>query len=307
MYYDRALHPDFLHTLSASATFAALRERTHGAWGQPNLAHLDLRNSRTGPARGSVKLYTGGTAVLELLGHGSGRIKLRAHATYTAGEDFPTRALRPAELDERIPWLLGYLDRAATRIQPHYLAGEYRAHAGLVRRYSSEVGPVLPVDKETKVGFDTRRDTQAFASELKARFGKVHRELDLLGVLADGRIALIELKKESEPLRVAAVQVATHVHTFRRLARQHGATALPRVVDAVVAQKRTLGLLPPAPTRSARTVVVPVIAAPDQRADWQTRWRSAVHATRLHHRDLLDGLQLWRLSDDGHILDVVSP
>ena len=316
MYYDRALPEPTVRLVGASSVAKRLVSLVRSAWGVEHLAHVEFRRSNSQKHKhGSVKLYVGRSAVLEVLAGADHTFVFDAHTKYTTlAPDLFGHRRTAAATDRLAPAVEEYLRNVASVVGPQFTEGEGRIHGGFVRRYGLDHRQddlFLAVDKEIRVGFAAKAETDAFTAELRDRFGNAHRELDSLGVLADGDIAVGELKKEKESIEVAAVQAATHVLTFQRLVaeqRAHDAAFdLGGTLNKLIEQKVAVGLLPEHAVRAKPgAALVPVIAAPDGAPGWKARWRSGLQRALAGHGDLLVGLQLWRLSPDGEIVDVES-
>jgi hypothetical protein len=114
---------------------------------------------------------------------------------------------------------------------------------------------------------------------------------------------LIELKARGGDLAKGTLQLVAYVQRFRDLARQWPAWA-SKGLHAVLLQKMTLRLLPPTEITPLDTVI-PVLASADDRSDWAHAWRDTIRVVRTSHASELEGLALWRLGDQGDILETV--
>ena len=315
MYYDRSLPDDSFRVFSQSRFSARLFGLLRSPWGARVLAHVEFRRSNSQRHKyGSVKLYVGRSAVLEVIAGADTTFMLDADGKYTAlAPDLFGQRRTPEAMDEFACAVEEYLENVVSMVGPQFTEGEGRVHAGFVRRYGLDHRTddlFVAVDKEIKVGFAAKAETDAFTAELRDRFGKAHRELDTIGVLSDGNIGIVELKNEKESVEVAAVQAATHVLTFQRLVadqrEREPAFDLGTTLNKLIEQKVGVGLLPELAYRAKPgATLVPVVAAPDGKPGWDARWRSDLRRALGEHGDLLAGLQLWKLSPDGEVVDVV--
>lgn len=302
MDYDRTLGSAFVAALQTNPCLVRLVSLSRSPWGEEVLAHVEFRRGS------SLQVYVGRTALLTVEATARGRFKLSAHPKYASlASDLLGQSYGDAELGAMADELEGYLRKAAAAASRSFTAGEGGVHAGFVRRYGQgfvTADPFLSVDKEIRVGFSNRDETRAFERELQARFGRAHRKLDSLGVLDDGNIGVVELKAENESLEVAAVQAATHVFTLNHLLED----GLRETLDALITQKVAVGLLPEHARRVASEAeLVPVIAAPDSRADWAVAWKNGVDPVVATHPQLLRGLRMWRLSPGGDVVEARGP
>jgi hypothetical protein len=312
MYYDRTLPDELLDLFRGAGPLTWLLDLIHSAWGDTAGAHLEFRRSRG--TRGALQLYLGRTALLTVRSRARHRFDLTADASYRAiAPDLFDRAWSSADLARLAPDLRAYLHAAHARIAAAFTRGEAIAHAGLLRRYGLRHrpdDPLLAVDSEVRVGFPSQPDCRRFEAELRARLAPsrdgLPKKLDALGVLADGGLALIEVKDavvDGGDLTAAVRQVAGHVFTFARLRAAPGAEthrSLVRMIEQKVST-RLLGAHALGVAREAR--LVPVVAAPDTRPDWLRAWRDATAPARAAHRALLDDLRFWRLSPIGEVLE----
>lgn len=311
MYYDRSLPDEYVELLRNNSFFLRLIELVRSPWGSDSLAHIEFRRSN-GIRRGAVKVYLGRSSVLEIRAKADGTFGLQADARYEpVAANLFGRSFDSASLENLTTAVEEYLFKVRGHVGAQFTEGEGRVHAGFVRRYGLNHradDPFVAVDKEIRVGFSAKTETAAFESGIRHRFGEVHRELDSLGILARGDIALIELKKEKESIETGAMQAATHVLTFQTLlaAQQqtNAAFDLAATINVLLEQKVLVDLLPEHACRGRpHAQLVPVIAAPDRRTDWQTVWTAELQPVRVRHGDLLSDLRLWRLSDDGEVVE----
>lgn len=146
----------------------------------------------------------------------------------------------------------------------------------------------------------------------RLRVGKagVPRKLDTIGILPSEDIGLIEIKECNGDMSRAAVQAAAHVATIGALRRQAGSN-LPAVLNEMVAQKTQARLLTEAkvPKATDSSRLVPIVAAPVEDGDdqWFDDWIAATADVRAAQVELLHGLQFWRLSSDGALMEVRVP
>lgn len=289
MYYDRVPTPELRALLRPGG---ALRWLAELALANPGM-HLQFRRSRGDRAHGSVQLYLGRTSPLEVVARPSGRFRLSAHATYRAlAPELFAGDLVAADLTASRGPLERYLRRVEEGAATAFTDGEARAQVGLLRRYgpfARQGDPFVALDAEVVVGFDSRPERARYEAAARAELGlfATHRELDVLGVLADGAVALVELKAPGADLDVAIAQAASHVHRF---ARMHLGWER-RGVEALARAKHEAGLLPFAPAVASPPRLVPVVAAPDL----PSAWRPARPV-------LAAGVRLWELDEQGTIV-----
>lgn len=311
MYYDRALPETVFGQVCSTDFFHRLFALVRSQWGEDVVVHVEFRRNNDDRRWGSVKFYVGRSSLLEVIATAKGKLILSANDRYKGvapglfGPHFSS-----AGLDEIIADVEGYMRAVVGSVSTQFTEGEGRIHGGFVRRYGQghqAHDPFVAADKEVVVG----ARGGAFTEELCTRFGKAHRELDSIGVLADGNIAVVELKKEKESVELAAYQAATHVLTFQRLIgdqrQRESDYEFGKIVNKLIEQKETAGLLPEHAFRARPgAVLVPVIAAPNKEPDWAKQWRSGLRQAVQKHNVLLDGLQLWKLSGTGEIEEAVT-
>jgi hypothetical protein len=290
VYFDRVPVPELLALVAPGGPLRWLVDVARADAGM----HLQLRRSRTSRPRGSVQLYLGRTSPLEIVAGAAGLVRLGAHRTYRPLDPgLFERAWASRDLVALVPRLRGFVDGVRALAARSFTEGEARAQVGLLRRYgplARRDDPFVALDSEAVIGFDSTPARQAYEQRLRAdlALADVHRELDVLGVLADGSVALVELKAADADLDVAVAQAASHVHRFARLPAGWEARGLGGLAEAKVA----LGLLPFAPRFAAPLRLVPVVAAPDL----PSHWRPA-------RPDLAAGVLLWRLDAAGQIVE----
>lgn len=288
MYYDRVPALELRALLLPGGALRWLIDAAHAHAGM----HVQLRRSRGERGRGSVQLYLGRTSPLEVISSREGRVQLSADKRYRALDPAlfeDDRALR--ELEELRPRLEAFVGRVVKTAAAALTGGEAIAQSALLRRYGPFARPGDPfvaLDSEVVIGFDTKVERTKADDALLAALGlsQVHRELDAIGVLEDGAIALVELKALGGDLDTAVAQVATHRHRFGSLHFGWERRGLGALGDA----KAAVGLLPFAPRVSSPPRLVPVIAAPDLPSSWRPR-----------RPDLAAGVRLWRLDEHGQI------
>lgn len=170
---------------------------------------------------------------------------------------------------------------------------------------------LLAVDSEVRLAFNSKAEREKYEAEARQRLGlsptaRFPRKLDALGVLRDGDLALVEVKQEREGLVDAVTQTAAHMLRFSELRQE---PTLSSVVNEMITQKASCGLLPSNVTLRAAPPLrlFPIIAAPDARTDWLERWREQVCPRLEGYHGLLDALRLWRVSEEGEILEEGRP
>ncbi|MFZ5476681.1 MAG: hypothetical protein ACOZNI_07900 [Myxococcota bacterium] len=294
MYYDRVPVPELLALLHPGGPIRWLVDL---AVAEPGM-HLQLRRSRGGRARGSVQLYLGRTSPLEVVAASAGLFRLGTHRTYAVLDpELFARDRTYGEVGGLRPRLEAFVRGVQRTAAASFTDGEAVAQVGLLRRYGplARAGdPFVALDSEVVIGFDSRPDRDRYEASLRAdlQLRDVHRELDVVGVLADGSVALVELKAPGGDLHVAVAQAASHVHRFSRLPAGWEVRGLGALAEA----KRALGLLPYAPVVAVPPRLVPIVAAPDLPATWCPL-----------RPDLAAGVRLWRLGGGGEILEERRP
>ena len=310
VYYDRRIPLDLRELLNGPLAWMVDWLRSREA--EAAHARLDFRRARGTRRHGGLQVYLGRTSPLEVLGSARGAYKLTAHDRYkTLTPELFAGRMTAVDLADRESLLRRHLATVAATADPTFLTSEARPHGGLMRTYGldhAEGAPLLAVDSEVRLGFDDQSAADAFRHTVRARLGSGERipsKLDALGVLPDGRPALVEVKKPGGDIESACYQLATYMMFFEALA----ATGhdLQSVLEGTIAQKQAVGLIPEtAPRAITSSRPVPVIAAPDHRPDWRERW-VAQTAAREGYGDLLDDLRFWRLSEDGVVLEEGAP
>lgn len=320
MYYDRRVDDALAETLKPGGPLAWLMDHVCSAEGRAHHAHLQLRRAESGGRRhGSVQLYWGRTSPLEIQLRRNEHVRLSANRTYRnqSGRLFD-HAIAIADLDALKPQLSAHLDRAARVLsgpdkrRQAFQKGEATCHAGLMWRYGHRWrpgDPLVAVDSEARVGFESR-DAQTDADTvLRGRLGLARGEalpkkLDTLGITSSGDLVLVEVKDAQGSIERAVKQVAAHVERFSRLLDREG---LRDVVQRMLDQKREAGLIPAGgPSLAPEPRIVPWIAAPDEDATWPAAWVRAIDRYRRPLSPYLNGLRLVRLSVDGSILQESS-
>jgi hypothetical protein len=311
MYYDRTL-PRKLRELARSG--GPLEWLVRWVQAEPATRLAFRRNRGSARKHGALQVYVGRTSPLELQWRKGGGIKLSAHAKYRKvspslfSNKSPVSSLAALE-----PHLQQHLQDCRASMPEAFTKGEAVVHNRMMRRYSLQhenLDPVVAVDCEVRIGFGSKAEQEAYIGTARRDSGRSRPrsplgKLDAIGVLRDGDVALIEVKKEEGSLVTAARQVENHVYNFTRLlAEGHD---LPGMLDLMVAQKTSLGLASEgAPRASSTPCLVPIIAAPDNRADWAAHWSSRVQPV-IDASQYLGGVRFWRLSDDGEVLEEQQP
>jgi hypothetical protein len=312
VYYDRSLPDPILGLLRPRGAVDWLVPWMRSDVAAGVLADVQFRRSSGERAHGCVQIYFGGTCPLQFQASSGSLCQMKAHAQYTKidpglfGQRVHHDLLRG--LSARIQ---AHLSSVIRSIDARHLDQEAKVHGGLMRRYSLHAAPNdqwLAIDREVVIGHDTQaaRDDMDRLIRARLRIGEEanHRELDALGILRDGRVALVELKAGAgvSDLQTAAFQAASHVIRF-----QHLSTVVPewRVRFWELAQQKvSVALIPPTPLPPiSGEAPVPIIAALDSRAEWKSIWREAIRDARARAGSLLDGLKMWRLAENGEVAE----
>ena len=306
MYYDRSLRKELLALASANGPLAWLLR-----WVEAEAAtRLAFRRANGARNHGAVQVYVGRTSPLEFLWRTKGAVVLSADAKYRKvspalfSQQHPVASLAALE-----PRLRQHLDDCRSSMPEAFTKGEAVVHNRMMRRYSlhhRKDDPVVAVDCEVKVGFDSKKQRQAYVDAATRDPGRSHpdsplRKLDAIGILREGEVALIEVKKEGGGLATAARQVEDHVFNFTRLLDERH--DLAGMLDCMVEQKQGLGWVSDgASSAPTSPLLVPIVAAPDHQADWVSRWSSKI-APVANASDYLGDLRFWRLSNDGEVVE----
>ena len=110
---------------------------------------------------------------------------------------------------------------------------------------------------------------------------------------------MVEVKYKGGDLERALTQAAAHVFTFRKLNAQNPGR-LVDVINGMIAQKADVGLLQE-PKFVQNIRLVPVVAAPEEEDGWIDAWKRVFKSN-----ELLQRLQVWRLSEVGEVLECVG-
>jgi hypothetical protein len=304
VYYDRSLPEPLLALLAPRGPMAWLVQWVRSPYGEKVMADLHFRRSSNHP-RGSIQLYTGGTAVLEIVSRPRGKFSLRPARFATTVPTLFGTDVADALLHGLQDLVREYLDAVVGDIPERWLCGEAALHGRFMRRYTLQArtgDPLVAVDREVVIGHPKTEERKQVDLSVRSLFGAGaanHRELDAIGFTSDGRVCLVEIKPEASPveLQTAALQTAAHIRRFQLLdaAPVDWQTDLSALAD----QKFSVDLLSvrhqSLPTPAAP---IPVIAAPDDSSSWADRWRSAVSPVRNRVPVLLANLRLWRLDRD---------
>jgi len=226
MYYDRRLPPALLDLLEPTGPLGWMVRWVHSPMGEANLAHVQFRKAAGVRVKGGIQLYLGRTSPLEVIGKPKGYVELIADEFYQqVTPELFGRRMPVAEL-QRITAAVEAHVRDCTKItNKSFLDGEAIANAGMMRRYGighMPTDPVLVVDSEVQVGFGLIAERVQFERTLRIRLclsqaDVLPRKLDALGILVDGNIGVIEVKREQGDLHRAAVQAAAHICTLKQL------------------------------------------------------------------------------------------
>ena len=312
MYCDRRVAAALLDLLKPDRALGWLlpQLRAEAGW------HVQTRRSAGGPAGGALQLYRGRTSPLHI-SLGQARLRLDAHPSYKSlapelfAEDLDERGLA-----DRSASIAAYLQTVARAADRSFLDGEARLHAGLMRQYgllAPRDAPFLALDSELKIGFVDKAAqaaaTQAVIDQIHLPAGEeVPTKLDAIGVERDGRLLLIEVKQDARGLARAGWQAAAHRARFGALLA-HQPDWLRTTLAGLAEDKARVGLFGEgwAPTWTAPTVWVPVLAAADPHPDWAQRWSAALAPVIRACGGALQGLELWRLGPDGERLALFKP
>lgn len=314
MYYDRRIPETLLALLLPGGALQWLLPWVRSEKGASALAHVQLRRDHGGRRNGGIQLYFGRTSPLEIKGSTSERIGIKAHRFYQALS--PDLFQGPRSLDELRtlqPRFEEHLDAAAAAVHRNFVDGEAVLHAGLLRRHgplATSAEPWVAVDSEAQIGFDRLADQQLFNEDLRRRVGlatakQLPKKLDVVGLdTVTGALLLVEVKADSTGLNRAAWQAAAHVARFQALVERSPVWARDSFAG-MIADRVRLGLLPRGTSTPSMELpsFVPVIAARDDGDQWASRWAAQIAPIQAATPGLLNALRLWRLSEDGTVLD----
>ena len=319
MYYDRHIVPELADTLKEGAALAWLVQHVHSAKGRSRHAHIQFRRAPGDRRWGSVQLYWGRTSPLELQWRRGAKLRCVAHATYRQAspelfqESFPLEAL-----EEKEAALRHHLDKAALILEEPecrrqaLLKGEATSHAGMMWRYGHAYkasDPMLALDAEARVGFESRTKQREADAELRQRLElysgeALPKKLDTIALSSDGHILLIEVKDREGDIRRALTQVVAHVARFEALL----AHQLREVLHRMRRQKVMAGLIPSdAPELLMEPSIRPWVAAPTSTPDWAEAWSEQTQDLREKWSSRLGGLRWVRLTERGDVLEVRQP
>ena len=287
--------------------------------GEPE-SRLAFRKADRARRHGAFQLYVGRTSPLELRRGPGGKVTPKADKTYQALSRSLFSPHREAELAGLEGEIREHLSRCRAEMSSTLVEGEAVVHNRLVRRYSMRFrngDPFVAVDCEVKCGFravgrrtgtDAKRAYigRAADDERRSRSTSPLGKLDAIGILPDGSVALVEVKKRGGSVAEAVRQAENHVYNFEQLLRSPD-TDVAGMLNRMVEQKEALGLIRPGAYRAAPTPdLVPVVAVPDDEGNWMGRWTRVSKKTR-SSSGYLGSLRFWRLSDAGEILEEHRP
>jgi hypothetical protein len=316
-YYNRFLGPELMALVAPGGPLAWMLPLVI----QDKNARLDFRREDHTRNHGGLQIYYGRTSPLEVLGRQRARTKFTANDKYMEMTPDLFGSHRTEDLPRLEPLIRQHLSECRERASSSFTQGEAVQHNGMMRRYGLHFrpdDPIQAVDSEAVIGFRAsgpypngtahkRAHKRRILNEvgLPARDIK-HNKLDVLGVLRSGDVALVEVKEELGDIRVAACQLAVHMFSFQVIQEREGYN-LSRVFDGMLEQKRSLGLVPEHFRRAVdRPSLVPIIAAPDPRANWREQWTAAVSGV-VARTPFLKGLRFWRLTEQGEVAEEHTP
>ncbi len=313
MYYDRRIPEPLLALVQPEAPLGWLLPWLNTERAARAGAHVQTRRDRGNRRHGGIQVYLGRTSPMEIRGGPRGQFRIHADPFYQElspglfDADFDH-----GQLTARTDALRDHLERAADKAHRAFLDGEAVVHAGLMRHYGALAGsdmPFLALDSEVRMGFEHLEAQKSFEDSLPERVGlpsgeEVPRKLDLVAVGAGGHLLAVEVKAKATGLVRAAWQAAVHVARFRALLDEDPAW-FKAVLGGLARQKADVGLLGRAklPSFTNPPTIVPVLAAPDERAEWLSCWRTELAPVLAAARGQLDGLRLWRLDPTGHVTE----
>jgi hypothetical protein len=330
MYYDRRLEDHVLDLLKPTGPLHWLIRLVKSS---PH-HRLDFRNAPD--ESGAVQLYVGRTSPIKIIGHKSGRkITLVGADSYKSMSPSLFRITDPhhKDLENEIRKHINLvIDPKINKALKSFTEGEAESHMGMMRRFGlfhRPNDPLIAVDSEIEIGFrpdkngpyktgtehknEDKLDLERAIPSLKEN----HKKLDTVGVLPTGDLALIEVKDEvtgkmkGGDILCALEQLAVHVYRFNKLISTPGYD-IGTQVKGMIAQKGLVGLLPSSASGilSDGPKLIPVIAAPDKRAEWAAHWTKTLmdavqQAPEL--KPLLHDLRFWCLSPEGDSMEEVIP
>jgi len=295
--FGRVVSPALLDAVRADGWFDLLLHRVARS------AAADLQLRRDGSVSGAT-LYLGLTGALTVQER-AGDFRLQTHATHRAAADFDPAwgSWQPAAaLAGQVDEVDAFLDRlfAPGAIADRWISREGAVQAALSRPGKNRFGVI-------------QREAEVWSvppSEVRDR-GKrpgMGRSVDLLGIDAIGRLAVIEVKPAAELAKIpwAAAQVGLYSELFAAWLRED--TDAREQLHLMADQRRELGLLDErwcAPL-NASARVVPVLAIGSGNLSPEALPRLAAIACTLADvcsrepgAELVDPLEVWLCSDDG--------
>lgn len=319
IYFDRRLPGPLLDLLKRDGPASWLVPLVRSGLDADVRPHIQFRRNQGKRSYGSIQVYFGRTSPLEILGISKNRIAFRGDKGYIAlSRELFEMNVSPDELLTLRPRIEAHLQASCQRVLRTSLAfvrGEAICHAGMLRRYGQDFvagDQFVAVDSEVRAGFDSASQQHKFEeqerSALGFRSGDFPRKLDAAVVLASGDLGVVELKAKGEGLRRAALQAAVHVGVFSELRSQRGSPYLVNVINSMLEQKASVGLLGHGrfPSLSDGFKIVPIVAVPEQREDWTDLWRKELASVLQTTGSRLAGLRLWQLAQDGILIQDVA-
>ncbi len=314
--FDRSIPESLLALLRPGGRLAGLTARVARDQGETLDLHLRADSKKRG-AEGWVTLYVGLTKAFDLHGRRDGAIRVEPQPSHGPVEEAHDRGWTrwiPAEhvdSDAFLRWadaMIGAgLAESAAKIENEG-AVQARVSMGVTEWFSA-------IDRETMFAFKSEASRTAGLARVGGRLdpaarrvrdenaawpragGKPARKLDVLAVDADGRVLVIEVKPghQTGTLAWTPYQVAQYVAQCRAWA--DGEPRASGILNKMLSQRETLGLLEPPGRRVAAPVeLVPVIAVGLRKApsvEAERRMDVVYQAVRAAAPELVRGLEVW--------------
>ncbi len=324
--WDRSISV-VLEEMLATGPLQALLERAK----RGNHTDLQLRKDVKHPSHSWVTFYFGLTKLLDVH-ENKAMLWFDAHPTWKGigGFDPLWRAQKrsPQEITEVWPSVSRYLDQLNDKVGPRYLI-EGAIHAAMCRGSHTDY---FVIDREWQLAFPDKstqdKTLAAMSAPILAAYAAAVEKppwwpgvrdhakppqfgtgLDLLAVDGNGDLLSIEVKaaKNLKGLVNGPAQVRVYAEL---LASWLGQSLAPvDRLNAVLAQRRALGLSPTGPDVRPNPAVIPVLAIgsgkPSPKLGERLKQsRAAMNSiVSTQPDDRISDLQVWKLDDQGGVLD----
>ena len=318
--FDRRVPPALVDALAEGGAFHGLVERVLRPSGERESLDLQLRASPKRCGAGVATLYVGLTKALDLELDTNGRARIDPQTKFGRPASPDWEVWQPREQLELVwPTVLEWVDDVIRSRPGAKVETEGVVQAALTK---AEGQGFCVIDRESMPAFATQalkdavmdalrarirpalehlRDPHARWTERRTPFGN---KLDALGVDAEGRVLIIEVKPGSETgtLGWTPIQVAVYAWLFKRWATEDPGFAV-RVLQGMLGQRRQLRLLPTGDWSVAdppRFVPVIAVGHPVKNPTVANeRMTSTAAALAEVDPDLVRDLEVWLLANNG--------